>query len=304
MGATLCWFCCLQAVAGVPPGVDHVDFQILSDLFSWGFNPELPAKRRQQLLNTKRYGFSGRLVLTWSFPGAHPKDPLRPYSERASQIAVAHQALVDADGTYPRGVSRRYRKAMSRANRKLKKRFVRSGELDDEAARFPTLARGVEELRPLLVRKMGHRSPAAILLGLVEPREGEIPFVPEPRFRAGPDASFVRRVWGSEPRRSYLPFVYESGALVLCGNEAFQAAHRTLMQEDADPEDSYREVFERTIRDFRQRLQPRRTRDPVRNHGYTEGLHDLLDAAGIGDRLKTRVLREGRAAEDRDDRHR
>jgi len=293
VATTLGWLCCAPAVAEVPPGVDPVDFQIVTDLFSWGFNPELPNRRRQQLFVKERYGFSGRLVLSWTFPGAHPEDSLRAYSERSSQIAVAHQALVDRDGTYPTKVSRRYRKAMSRANRKLKKSFRRTGELDDETGRFPTKARAVDRLRPLLVRKMGRRSPLAILLGVVERWDAEIPYVPQARFEVDPDRSFVQRVWDGEPKRAYLPFAYESGTLLLCGNEVFKAAHRTLMEEDAQGEDSYREIFESTVRGFQEDVNPRKTRDPLRNHGYTESLHDRLDAAGIGDRLKEQVLNSG-----------
>jgi len=290
VATTLLWLCCAPTGAGIPPGVDHVDFQIVSDLFSWSFNPELPNRRRQQLLVKERYDFSGRLVLTWSFPGAHPEDSLRAFSERSSQIAVAHQSLVDRDGTYPDKVSRRYRKAMSRANRKLKKRLRRSGELDDKAERFPTRARAGQELLPLLVREMGRRSPVAILLGVVEPRDAEIPYVPPARFEIDPDRSFVQRVW-SGPARAYLPFAYESGTLLLCGNEVFKTAHEQLMDGDAQA-DSYQEVFERTVRGFQEDVQPRQTRNPIKNHAYTEALHDRLDAAGIGDRLKRQATRE------------
>jgi hypothetical protein len=293
VATTLWWLCCTPTIAGVPPGVDPIDFRIISDLFAWSFNPELRNRRRQQLFVGEQGDFSGRLVLTWSFPGAHPEDSLRAFSERSSQIALAHQALVDVDGTYPNDVSRRYRKAMSRANRKLKKRLRRTGELDDRTGRFPTRVRAVQELRPLIVRKMGRRSPVAILLGVVEPREADIPYVPQARFEADPDSSFVQRVWSGEPTRAYLPFAYESGTLLLCGNEAFKTGHQTLMERDAQTEDSYREIFERTVRAFQEDVHPEKTRDPLLNHAYTELLHDRLDAAGIGDRLKQQVVEPG-----------
>ena len=282
--------CCVSTLAEVPPGVDPIDYQIVSDLFAWNFNPELRNRRKQQLFVGEKRDSSGRLVLTWSFPGAHPEDSLRAFSERSSQFALAHQALVDADGTYEKKVSRRYRKAMSKANRKLKKRLRRAGELDDRAGRFPTRLRAVQVLRPLMVRKMGRRSPMAILLGVVESRDADIPYVPQARFETDPDSSFVQRVWSGEPTRAYLPFAYESGALLLCGNEVFQTAHRALMEEDEQSMDSYRELFERTVRAFQEDVQPRKTRNPLQNHTYTEELHDRLDAAGIGDRLKRQVL--------------
>ena len=293
----LLWPGCGAARAEVPAEVDPIDFRIVSDLFGWNFNPELRNRRRHQLDVGTRQDFSGRLVLTWSFPGAHPEDSLRPFSERASQIALAHQALVDADGTYPNGVAGRYRRAMSRANRKLKKRLRRSGELDDAAGRFPTRARAVEELLPLLVRRMGRRSPVAILLGVVEPRDVDIPYAPPARIDADPESSFVQRIWSGEPSRAYLPFACESGVLLLCGNEAFKIAHLSLMERDLHGEHSYREIFEGAARGFLEDVRPEKTRDPLRNHAYTEALHDRLDAAGIGDRLKRQVLAPGAAAE-------